>query len=265
MRSANTPAVARNGRLYVVGSGAKEGVGALYGLDLLESREGLQIKEAFITDIGLGSGSSPALSPDEDQAYVSDEEGWFYAVDANTGKTLWKVQTRAAAGAAGVDRDGTIYALQANAPAVVAISAEGKVIWQSDLTELAQQLPSSWLLGKPDAVGNGNPTIVGDAIVVPVIYGYQLSVPGLNMPLPVQSALVALDKKTGKGVADVVSLPADSSGITAVLADGTIVSSLGGVMTSSISPLKKIVDKVLPGELSMMAAQGGIQVAIPKP
>ena len=125
-------------------------------------------------------------------------------------------------------------------------------------------MPSSWLLGEPDAVGNGNPTIVGDAIVVPVIYGYRVSLPGLHMPLPVSSALVAIDKKTGKGIADIASLPADSSGITAVLANGTIVSSLGGVMTSSISPLKKIADAVLPEDLTMMEAQGGIQVVLPK-
>ncbi|MGB1141099.1 MAG: hypothetical protein ACPG1A_09385, partial [Halioglobus sp.] len=122
MRSANTPAVSTDGRLFVVGSGREEGVGALYGLDLVPDGERLRIEEVFATGIGLGSGSSPAVSPSGHQVYVSDEEGWLYGVDARTGEVDWKVQTRAAAGAAGVDADGTIYALQANAPAVVAVS-----------------------------------------------------------------------------------------------------------------------------------------------
>ncbi len=262
MRSANTPAVAGNGRVFVVGSASTEGMGALYGLELIRGEQGLRVEEAFITEIGLGSGSSPALSPDEHQVYVSDEEGWFYALDAQTGEITWQVQTRAAAGAAGVDDDGTIYALQANAPAVIAISALGKVLWQSDLGEQSRQLPSSWLLGDPVAVGNGNPTITGDAILVPVIYGYK--VPGLTFNLPVKSTVAALDKNTGRGAGDIVSLPDDSSGITAVLPDGTIVNSLGAALTSSISPLKAIADLVLPGELVMLEPVGGIQVAIPE-
>ncbi|MBK6511909.1 MAG: hypothetical protein IPG06_22390 [Haliea sp.] len=40
--------------------------------------------------------------------YVSDEEGWFYAIDAKTGVNNWKVKTQAAAGAAAVGTDGTI-------------------------------------------------------------------------------------------------------------------------------------------------------------
>jgi outer membrane protein assembly factor BamB len=265
MRSANTPAVAINGRLFVVGSGDREGMGALYGLDLIHDEQGLILKEAFITEIGLGSGSSPALSPSEHQVYVSDEEGWFYGLDALSGDIKWKVQTKAAAGAAGVGDDGTIYALQAHAPAVVAISPQGKILWQSDFSEQVKQLPSSWLLGDPVAVGNGNPTITADAILVPIVYGYEVALLGSKFTLPVKSTIAAINKKTGKGMGDIVNLPDDSSGITVVLANGTIVSSLGAAMTSAISPLKTIADFVLPDELTMMEAEGGIQVAIPQP
>jgi outer membrane protein assembly factor BamB len=265
MRSANTPAVARNGRLFVVGSGRREGVGSLYGLDLVDDDGGLVVTEAFATDIGLGSGSSPALSPDERRVYVSDEEGWLYGVDARTGRMAWKVQTNATAGAAGVDRDGTVYALQAHAPAVVAVSPEGNILWESDLVEQAARFPGSWLFADPGAVGNGNPTITRDAILVPVVYGYGVPLPGFDFSLPVASTIVALDKRTGKGIGDVVGLPDDSSGITAVLADGTIVSSLGGAMTSAITPLKPIADLLLPGDFTMLEPKGGIQVAIPVP
>lgn len=264
MRSANTPAVAANGRIYVVGSGAEEGMGSLYALDVIPSASGLRLKEGFVTNIGLGSGSSPALSAAENSVYVSDEEGWFYGIDATTGAINWKAKTKAAAGAAAVGRDGVIYALQAHAPAVVAISPQGKVLWESDFSNLLQErLPSSFLFGDPLATGNGNPTVTTDAVLVPVVYGYV--VPIMGFTVPVLSVVAALDLKTGEAVGDVVSLPSDSSGITAVLPDGTIVSSIGSALTSAVSPLKPLMDVLLPGELVMMGAVGGVQVALPVP
>jgi hypothetical protein len=97
-----------------------------------------------------------------------------------------------------------------------------------------------------------------------VVYGYGVPLPGLELSLPVASTVAALDKRTGKGIGDIVGLPDDSSGITAVLADGTIVSSLGGAMTSAITPLKPVADLLLPGDFTMLEARGGIQVAIPE-
>jgi outer membrane protein assembly factor BamB len=262
MRSANTPAVAANGRIYVVGSGAQEGRGSLYALDVVPSASGLLLKEAFVTNIGLGSGSSPALSPAEDRVYVSDEEGWFYGIDANTGVINWKVKTQAAAGAAAVGSDGIIYALQAHAPALVAIDPQGKILWESDFSNLLPEgLPSSFLFGDPVATGNGNPTVTSDTVLVPVVYGYV--VPILGFTVPVQSVVAALDLKTGEAVRDVVSLPGDSSGITAVLPNGTIVSSIGDALSSAVSPLKPFMDVLLPGDLVMMSSVGGVQVALP--
>ena len=75
--------------------------------------------------------------------------------------------------------------------------------------------------------------------------------------------VAALDFKTGKAVRDVVSLPGDSSGITAVLPNGTIVSSVGDALTSAVSPLKPVMDILLPGDLVMMSSAGGVQVALP--
>ena len=264
MRSANTPAVAQSGRIYVVGSGPNEGLGSLYALDIVTTDVGISLKEGFVTDIGLGSGSSPALSPREDAVYVSDEEGWFYGIDALTGAILWKVKTRAAAGAAAVGPDGVIYALQAHAPAVIAIDPQGKVLWESDFSPLVnEQLPASFWFGDPVATGNGNPTVTSDAILVPVVYGY--NVPLLGFTVPVQSVLAALDPRTGKAVANVVSLPGDSSGITAVLPSGAIVNSIGAVLTSAVSPTKRVMDLLLPQDLTMLGTTGGVQVALPSP
>jgi outer membrane protein assembly factor BamB len=262
MRSANTPAVAANGRIFVVGSGAQEGLGSLYALDVTRSASAVTLTEAFVTSIGLGSGSSPALSPAEDRVYVSDEEGWFYSIDTASGAITWKVKTKAAAGAAAVGRDGTIYALQANAPAVVAIDPDGGILWESDFSEvLPQRLPASFVFGDPVATGNGNPMVTDDAVLVPVVYGYPI--PILGFTAPVQSVVAALDLKTGEAVRDLVTLPGDSSGITAVLPDGTVISSIGDTLTSAVSPLKPLVDMLLPGDLEMMGSTGGVQVALP--
>lgn len=262
MRSANTPAIAKSGRVYVVGSSEREGIGALFGLDIDSSQSPFKIDAAFITEIGIGSGSSPALSPGEQQVYVSDEEGWFYAIDSQTGEIAWKVKTAAAAGAAAVGPDGTVYALQVHpAPAVVALSPDGNVLWQSDASSLLQDTPKSLLLGDPVAVANGNPVVTADAVLVPMMYGY--SIPFTNFSIPVRSVIAALDLTDGKAIREVVELIDDSSGITAVLHDGTLVNSIGSVMTSALNPLKPLVDFILPDNLSMLEPVGGIQVSVP--
>ncbi len=262
MRSANTPAVARSGRMFVVGSSGRPGIGALFGLDFDTDTTPRAVRIAFATDIGIGSGSSPALSPDERQVYVSDEAGWLYAIDSATGNIAWKVKTAAAAGAAAVGPDGRVYALQVYpAPAIIAVDASGDVLWESDTSSLVDDMARSSLLGEPVVVANGNPTVTADAVLVPVILGYRLNF--LKANLPVRSALVALDLDTGKPVAEVVDLADDSSGITVVLPDGTLVSSLGGLQTSAISPLGPVMNVILPGDARILPPTGGIQVSIP--
>lgn len=261
MRSANTPAVATTNRVFIVGSSTSDSIGALYGLDLDSSGEKIVVRAAFTTEIGIGSGSSPALSPQEDQVYVCDEEGWFFSIDAANGEIRWKIKTDATAGAAAVGKDGRIYALQASDKPVVAMSPDGQVLWQSDISELDTGLPDSFLLGKPVGSANGNPVVTRDAVLVPVIFGYRL--PLRTAVMPVASHLVALDLATGKPLGLVTALPDDSSGITAVLPNGTLINSLGAVMTSAVSPLKTIVDWLLPQDLKMMQARGGIQIALP--
>ncbi len=266
MRSANTPAVdLESGRIFVAATSVREGFGALYGLDLVPSASGatpLEVRIAFATDMGPGSGSSPALSPDATRVYVSDEEGEFYAIDARSGAVRWHVGTKSTSAAAAVGADGTIYSLQAHGPTLVAIDRAGYVKWQSDLEALAAAaLPRSLLLGAPTAVGNGNPTVVGGEVFVPVLYGYKFSF-DRDIPFAVSSSLVAVDAETGRGVRDVVALADDSTGITAVLPDGTIMSSLGTALTSATAPLQAL-EWLLPGDRTILRATGGIQVSRP--
>jgi len=195
---------------------------------------------------------------------VSDENGRFYGVDARTGEVVWEAQTRAASAAAAVGADGTVYALQAYGPALIAIAEDGQVRWESDLEALAEAaLPKSLMLGEPSAIGNGNPTVVDDQILVPIVYGFETRMFGRRIPWPVTSSLVAVDAKTGKGVRNVLSLADDSTGITVVLPDGSIVNSLGTAMTSGATPLAGLARLLLPGDLEPLLPLGGFQVSRP--
>ena len=264
MRSANTPAVElESGRVFVATTSTSEGRGALYALDPMTEGDLVRIEVAFATAIGPGSGSSPTLSPARDRVYVSDEDGVFYAIDARTGDVHWQVETKSTSAAAAVGADGDVYSLQAYGPALVAIAPDGSIRWQSDLDALAEAaLPGSWLLGEPVAIGNGNPTVVGDIVLLPVAYGYETTWPR-RIPWLVESWLVAIDARSGRGLRNVVQLVDDSTGITAVLPDGTIVSSLGTAITSGLSPLSGIASWLLPKGLALLPPVGGIQVSLP--
>jgi hypothetical protein len=136
-------------------------------------------------------------------------------------------------------------------------------------------LPPSWLLGDPIAIGNGNPTVVtgagrvpatnvqGDVVLVPIAYGYETHV-GRRIPWLVKSALVAVDAETGKGLRNVVMLADDSTGITSVLPDGTIINSLGTAITSGLAPLAGFADWILPDGFHLLRPVGGIQVSRPR-
>lgn len=282
MRSANTPAVdLKTGRVYVAATSRTAGQGALYGLDVArhqraagtgEFRDGVtsdfegpevEVRLAFATDMGPGSGSSPALSPEGDRVYVSDEKGLLYAIDARTGAPRGAVPTKAASAAAAVAANGDILVLRSGGAPLVAVTRKGKTRWESDLSALTRAaLPAARVLGEPVAIGNGNPTVVGDEVLVPVIYGYETR-RGRRIPWPVRSFLVAVDLETGQGVRNVVELVDDSTGITAVLPDGTILSSLGAGISSSVAPLARIARWLLPGDLEPLAAVGGLQVSRP--
>jgi outer membrane protein assembly factor BamB len=264
MRSTNTPAIDEaSGRVFVAATSTQQGLGTLYALDLVEGASGREIRIAHATEMGPGSGSSPALSPDGARVYVSDEEGRFYAIDAQRGGIVWSVETQATAAAAAVGANGDIYALQAYGPAIAAIRADGAIKWQSDLAQLAaQRLPRSLLFGRPAAMGNGNPTVVEGAVLVPVVYGYEMKL-GRTIPLPVFSSLVALDLETGRGLRDVVALEDDSTGVTVALPDGTLINSLGTALTSAVSPLAPLARWLLPGKHRLLRSVGGFQVSRP--
>jgi hypothetical protein len=97
-----------------------------------------------------------------------------------------------------------------------------------------------------------------------VAYGYETKV-GRRIPWPVRSFIVAVDAATGKGLRNVVELVDDSTGITVVLPDGTILSSLGAGITSAVAPLAGLAHWLLPAGVEPLEAVGGLQVSRPEP
>lgn len=267
MRSMNTPAVSqKTGRIFVAATSTEPSLGRLYGLDLIHGEQGIVIEIAFATDFGIGSGSSPATSNDDNFVYVSDEEGYLYSIDAASGDIVWRTKTAATAGSSVVDLDGTVIVLQAYPnPTMMAIHGDsGEVKWSSNADQLASEtLPSGFILGAPQASGNGIPTVTEDAILVPVAYGYKFWV-GRTIVVPVVNYLVAFNKDTGVAFRNVVSMPDDSSNTTPVMANGTILSPLGSAMSSGFAPLAPIANWFLPDGMQQAMPVGGLQVAIPK-
>jgi outer membrane protein assembly factor BamB len=267
MRSANTPAVASSGRIFVAATSERPGLGALYGLDLAPGADGrLAVRVAFAAEMGPGSGSSPTLSPDERQVYVSDESGLVYAFDTLSGARRWTAPTTATAAAFAIGDDGMLVALTVE-PALTALDAEGRTVWHSDLSALvaAEGLPDLLGLGAPVAIGSGNPTLVAGEVLVPVLFGYRPGLAGFRLTVPVRAALVAVDARTGRGIRRVVALRDDSAGITAVLPDGTLMVSLGAATTSAVRGLHAPMRWLLPDGLEPLAPVGGLQVFRPLP
>lgn len=266
MRSMNTPAVSQeSGRIFVAATSTELSLGRLYGLDLIETDQGYSIEIGFATDFGIGSGSSPAMSPDDRYVYVSDEEGYVYSIDAASGTIVWQTKTNAVAGSAVIGTDGTVMVLQAwPHPIMTAMDGDtGDIKWLANADELANKvLPRSWILGDPVASANGIPTVTEDAILVPVVYGYPFWV-GRTLALPVKNYVVAFNKETGKAFANVVEIPDDSSNTTPVLANGTIMSPLGTAVTSGYAQIAPLFNRFLPKDLKQTMPTGGIQVAIP--
>ncbi|MBK7950882.1 MAG: PQQ-binding-like beta-propeller repeat protein [Deltaproteobacteria bacterium] len=182
MRSTNTPAVdLETGRVFVAATSRTRGKGALYALDVIHHRtvagtgewsdgessdfEGpeVELRLAFSAEMGPGSGSSPALSIERHRVYVSDERGILYSVDTKTGQDRGSIQTKAASAAAAVATNGDMIVLQSGPPALAAVTRKGALRRQSDLPALPRPgLPKSRMLGEPVAMGNGNPTVVGE-------------------------------------------------------------------------------------------------------
>ncbi|MEU1208611.1 PQQ-binding-like beta-propeller repeat protein [Nocardia sp. NPDC005825] len=267
VRSANTPAIdSKTGRVFIAATAANEGRGALYGLDVTPPRGQKQgeVKIAFATEMGPGSGSSPVLSPDARRVYTCDDAGVVYAFDTKTGKTIWTAPSDGTAAAFSVAPNGSIYVLT-NPGVLTAFSDTGTKLWDADLSaQAAAALPVNDTYGKPIVRGNGNPTVVNGAVLVPVFYGYEVPAMGHQVSAPIKSAIVEIDPTSGKGRRDLAYATDTSEGIIAVAPDGRMFATMGSITSSSTASLAALANAHLPADLQMIKPTGGLNGFTPR-
>jgi outer membrane protein assembly factor BamB len=271
---ANTPAVEpTTGRIYNTGFSEPldDDLGALYGFDFTPGVDGAlgTIAVAINFEMGPGSGSSPALSPDGSVVYVSDGEGILYAVDAMTGEKNWEVPTGGQAASPSVAPDGKIHLLGGKAGS--AISPDGRVAWVANLDDFAATLvppldPDSTLEG-PSTFNNAIPTVTDTGIVTSVTVGYLTRLGERVVPIPVAQVVVMLDAETGELIEDYVPFEIDDSidGFVIPSFEGTVYVNNGALSSSVISTTAPLLrwDEQLPEGVSIMEPLGGLQAFSP--
>jgi outer membrane protein assembly factor BamB len=271
---ANTPAVEpTTGRIYSTGFSEPldDDLGALYGFDFTPGADGAlgTIAVAINFEMGSGSGSSPALSPDGSVVYVSDGEGVLYGVDARTGMENWRVQTDGQAASPSVAPDGKIHLLGGKAGS--AYNSDGTKAWEANLDDLAATLvppldPDSTLEG-PSTFNNAIPTVTDTGIVTSVTVGYLTEAFGRVVPLPVMQIVVMLDADTGELIDGYTPFEIDDSidGFVIPSFEGTVYVNNGALSSSTISASAPLLgwDQELPEGVSIMQPIGGLQAFTP--
>jgi len=256
----NTPAVQpTTGRIFVTGTDVTPSLGTLYGLDFTPGSPG-QIEIATTSVIGTGSGSSPAISPDGAQIYVSDDSGTLYAFDTATGENVWSISLGAAPGSASVGPDGTIYLL---AVSLKAVTPDGTLKWDADLSGLVDE----FLPEDPDFTGrfarpNGIPTVTDNALLVPYHLGYLYDFLEQERPIPIYQVYVTLDRATGEllpGSAPYFARGTNEAFVVP-LRDGTVIVNAGEFVSTGIALLAGMVNPLLSEGLQVIGSPGGLEV-----
>lgn len=258
-RTTNTPGVdSKTGRVFVAATDIEAGKGALYGIDYISATPFSrgEIKVAFATQMGPGSGSSPTVSTDGRVVYASDDAGVLYAFSTRTGKQIWATASNAEAASVAVDGSGNIYVLTRN-NVMSSFDSAGELRWLADVSALTQELPVSPILGAPVAIGGGNPTVVNGRVVQSVVYGYNFVAQGRTVFVPVKATLVEFDPETGKGIRNIVDTNEGTEGILNIAPDGRMYASLGAITTTSVAPLAPIINSLLPAGLKVLTPSGG--------
>lgn len=260
MESANTPAVdAQSGRIFVTGTDTTPGLGALYVLEFTPGNPG-HIEIVTTTVIGPGSGSSPTLSPNGTEVYVSDDGGLLYSINGVTGDINWRRDLEAPPSSATVGPDGTIYV---NATLLTAVTPEGEVKWTSDMSALAEtRLPEDSDFNGRVAFPNGVLTVTDNALLVPYYVGYLYNINGEDRPVIIEQLYLTIDVETGdllNGSEPYLGQNGSNEGFLVPLRDGLVLASSGEFFTTGILPIAPLVNPLLPEGYRVLEPVGGLE------
>jgi outer membrane protein assembly factor BamB len=264
--SANTPAVDEsNGLVMVVATAPDPASGDLYALRFTPGdAPGQQgtVAIQFAAPVGAGSGSSPAIAPDDSQTYVTDNNGVLYAVNNTTGTVAWTASTDSVAQSVTVGPDGTVYV--AGPADMFAFSQSGTQLWHTTFaTTAASLLPAVPGLGGPIGQPSGPMTVTNNTLVEPMSFGYTFQGRGFP-PITIMTQLVAISPSTG-AVLRLLGPEIDSAYANTVLdrRTGMILATHAPFETASAA-LVPVVNPILaPFGLSMQQPVGGLEGLAP--
>lgn len=202
--SPNVAAQDSEGTVYMV---ARSDVGdgwTVYAVEIDRSApEGGSIFVLWNQKLGAAVASSPALSNDREQLYVSDQGGTVWAVGAKSGAVAWTAEIDAA-GSPVAASPGGLIAVATISGGVVALSDQGEVQWSADLGAVTAYGEVDGLDG-PIVRVVGAPVVTDSAVVANVEVSYAISddsgsssdeeIPVIGVP--VHAEIVALSAQNG--------------------------------------------------------------------
>ena len=264
--SANTPAVDESNGLVMVVATSKDNqaLGDLYALRFTPGHAGQQgtVAIQFAAPVGAGSGSSPAIAPDDSQTYVTDNNGVLYAVNNTTGTRAWTASTDSNPQSVTVGPDGTVYV--AGPADMFAFSQSGTQLWHTTFaTTAAALLPAVPGLGGPIGQPSGPMTVTNNTLVEPISFGYTYSVAGQQVPITIMTKLVAISPSTG-AVLRVLGPEIDTADANTVLDPRTgMILATHAPFETAVAGLASTVNPILPAGLSMQQPVGGLEGLAP--
>ncbi len=200
----NTPAVhPETGRIYIMAAGRSLEEGLFYGIDLVEG----ELRIAFETLVGPGSGTSPAISADGERVYAFGGAGEVMGFDAETGVVIFDKDLGGTPASPSVGPDGAVYIL-ARSKLVKLDGRSGEVIWSRNYDDFAEgKIPGvSWLwplvtTGEPGAYVDSVVTVTPKLIWTSLLLGWEIDLFGREIVSAKRTFLVAIDPESGDVVA----------------------------------------------------------------
>lgn len=270
MTVANTPAIhPTSGRIYITAAGKTADSGLLYGIDV--DKDSARI--AFATEMGAGSGTSPAVAHDGSAVYVVNGAGKLTAIDAYTGAVRWEAEDRGGGSASpSVGPDGSIYSPFQDQ--LLALTANGqRKFWHSYNHFCAEQIDTpggfwSLLFSTPkafiaslvtvDAANTGWINVVCGYHIKPLSGGSERT----KVPLPQKSFVLGIDLDNGKPITKPLLIPETSEGFITPVANGnqfvTASSAIGSIFYHRLN-------RWLPERFAIKAEpQAGLMLLTPK-